>query len=78
VSRAEGRDFRRESLLDDFSISGNWIGSHPETGCVSAETGSNVWQASSFTEGAAHANALTGTSRAEFFFGTDEIATPRG
>jgi hypothetical protein len=36
ASRAEGRDFQGESLLDDFSISEIWIGSRPEIGCVSA------------------------------------------
>jgi hypothetical protein len=40
VSRP-GRESRGESLLDEFSISEIWIGSRPETGCVSAETGSN-------------------------------------
>ena len=39
--RPEGRETRGESLLDDFSISEIWIGSRPETGCVSAETGAN-------------------------------------
>jgi hypothetical protein len=38
---AEGRESRGKSLIDDFSISEIWIGSRPETGCVSAETGSN-------------------------------------
>src|ERR1700730_10759836 len=43
--RAEGRDFWRESLLDDFSISEIWSASRPETGCASAETGSKpTWQ----------------------------------
>jgi hypothetical protein len=40
-NRTESRESRGESLLDDFSISGNWIRGRPETGCVSAETGSN-------------------------------------
>src|SRR5271169_3564620 len=40
TSRTKGREFRRQSLLDEFSISEIWIGSRPETGCVSAETGS--------------------------------------
>jgi hypothetical protein len=39
---AEGRESGGESLLDDFSISEIWVGRRPETGCVSAETGSNV------------------------------------
>ena len=43
--RVTGREFCGESLLNDFSISEIWIGSGPETGCVSAETGSNVRQA---------------------------------
>ena len=40
-SRTEGREFRRQSLLDEFSISEIWARERPETGCVSAETGSN-------------------------------------
>src|ERR1700675_1097425 len=41
TSRTEGREFRRQSLLDEFSISKMWARERPETGCVSAETGSN-------------------------------------
>jgi hypothetical protein len=41
-NRAEGRERRGESLLDDFSISEIWIESRPESGCVSAETGSKL------------------------------------
>src|SRR5262245_9480136 len=41
ASRAEGRESRVESLLDDFSISEIWERERPKTGCVSAETGSN-------------------------------------
>jgi hypothetical protein len=40
TSRTEGREFRRQSLLDEFSISEIWARERPETGCVSAETGS--------------------------------------
>ena len=40
--RAEGRESRGESLLDDFSISEIWIRSRPGTGCASAETGSKI------------------------------------
>jgi hypothetical protein len=39
---AEGREFHGESLIGDFSISEIQIGSLPETGCVSAETISNL------------------------------------
>ena len=39
---AEGRECRGESLVGNFSISEIWIGSRPETGCASAETGSNL------------------------------------
>ena len=41
TSRAEGRNFRGKSLLDKFSISEIWAREPAETGCVSAETGSN-------------------------------------
>jgi hypothetical protein len=41
TSRTEGREFRRQSLLDEFSISKIWARERQETGCVSAETGSN-------------------------------------
>jgi hypothetical protein len=40
-NRTESRESRGESLHDGFSISENWIRGRPETGCVSAETGSN-------------------------------------
>jgi hypothetical protein len=40
TSRTKGREFRRQSLLDEFSISEIWARERPETGCVSAETGS--------------------------------------
>jgi hypothetical protein len=40
MNRTEGREFRRQSLLDEFSISEFRNGTRPETGCVSAETGS--------------------------------------
>jgi hypothetical protein len=42
ASRTKGREFRDESLLDEFSISEIWEQERPETGCVSAETGSNL------------------------------------
>jgi len=42
ASRAEGRDFQGESLLEKFSISEISVRGCPETGCVSAETGSNL------------------------------------
>jgi hypothetical protein len=41
TSRTKGREFRRQSLLDEFSISEIWARERPETGCVFAETGSN-------------------------------------
>ena len=41
ASRTEGGKTSIESLLGDFSISEIWTGSRRETGCVSAETGSN-------------------------------------
>jgi hypothetical protein len=40
ASCAKRRESRVESLLEDFSISEIWEWERPETGCVSAETGS--------------------------------------
>jgi hypothetical protein len=42
TSRTKGREFQRQSLLDEFSISEIWARERPETGCVSAETGSTL------------------------------------
>jgi hypothetical protein len=41
ASCTEGREFGGESMLDDFLISEIWARRRPETGCVSADTGSN-------------------------------------
>jgi hypothetical protein len=63
TSRTEGHEFRVESLLGDFSISEIWVGSRPETGCVSAETGSNLQSVEIRGTGEAFARVESATIR---------------
>jgi hypothetical protein len=61
--RAEGRESRGESLLDEFSISEIWMGSRAETGCVSAETGSNSQSVARGTAARPYRSATVTTAR---------------